>query len=124
MEEVKPDVRALAFARQALKNLFMKPATTSYPFEPASYPERMRGHVELVAEDCIGCGLCMSSCPPGAIRVDRQEGIWSINRFDCVQCESCVNACPKKCLKMAAGYTQPETEKTEERFEILKKQEK
>ena len=66
MEEVKPDVRALAFARQALKNLFMKPATTSYPFEPASYPERMRGHVELVAEDCIGCGLCMRSCPPGA----------------------------------------------------------
>ena len=71
----------------------------------------------------IGYRAFLRSCPPGAIRVDRQEGIWSINRFDCVQCESCVNACPKKCLKMAAGYTQPETEKAEERVEILKKQE-
>ena len=119
MEDVRHDVRALAYARQAIKNLFMEPATSGYPFVPAEYPERMRGHVELVPADCIGCGLCMRSCPPGAIRVDRPGKTWTINRFDCVQCGSCVNACPKKCLHMAVGYTEPCGEKKEETHAIL-----
>lgn len=108
--------KVLTFAGRALKNLFQKPATTSYPFEPAVYPERMRGHVEIHMEDCICCGLCMRSCPSQAIRVDRRAGTWTIRRFDCVQCSSCVNVCPKKCLTMEAGYTRPDTRKTDETF--------
>ena len=45
--------RVFPFAGTVLKNLFSKPATTGYPFEPAHYPERMRGHVEIKIEDCI-----------------------------------------------------------------------
>ena len=78
--------KLLPFAGTALKNLFSKPATTGYPFEEAHYPERMRGHVEIRVEDCISCGLCARSCPPGALQVDRAAGTWTINRFDCVQC--------------------------------------
>ena len=99
------------FAQTALKNLFSKPATTGYPFEPAHYPERMRGHVEIAVEDCISCGLCARNCPPRALTVDRAAGTWSINRFDCVQCGNCVNVCPKKCLKLAPQYTQPGAQK-------------
>lgn len=114
-------VKVLAFARTTLKNLFQKPATVGYPFAPAVFPERMRGHVEIEAENCILCGMCMRTCPPGAIKVDRAAATWTINRFDCVQCGSCTNACPKKCLKMAVGYTEPGAQKQEETFQCPKK---
>ena len=99
-----------------LKNLFSKPATVGYPFEPAHYPERMRGHVEIRIEDCISCGLCARNCPPGALKVDRAAGTWTINRFDCVQCGNCTNVCPKKCLSIVPGYTTPATKKASETF--------
>ena len=108
--------RLFTFAGRVLKNLFQKPATVQYPFAPAKYPERMRGHVGIVIEDCISCGLCARACPSQAIEVDRKAGTWKINRFDCVQCGSCVNACPKKCLTMEKGYTEPDTVKNCETF--------
>ena len=108
--------RAFPFAGSVLKNLFSKPATTGYPFEPAHYPERMRGHVEIQIENCISCGLCARSCPPGALKVDRAAGTWTINRFDCVQCGNCVNVCPKKCLAIVPGYTAPRRPKKQRDF--------
>lgn len=113
--------KVFVYARTALNNLFRKPATTSYPFAPAQFPERMRGHVEIDAQECIGCGLCMRSCPPGAIQVDRNNNTWTISRFDCVQCGSCVNQCPKKCLKIVPGYTRPGAEKKDDTYEIPEK---
>lgn len=106
----------LPFAHTALKNLFSKPVTTSYPFAPAQYPERMRGHVEIDIDACISCGLCARSCPPGAIAVDRAAGTWTIQRFDCIQCGNCANVCPKKCLHIRPGYTQPDIQKHSETF--------
>ena len=104
------------FAHTALHNLFHPPVTTDYPFAPAQYPKRMRGHVEITIEDCISCGLCARSCPPGALTVDRAARSWTINRFDCVQCGNCVQVCPKKCLRILPGYTPPDTAKHSETF--------
>ena len=99
------------FTKTVMKNLFSKPATTAYPFEQREYPERTRGHVEINIDDCIMCGMCMRSCPPGAIEVERAENTWTINRFDCIQCGYCVEKCPKKCLSIIPGYQEPGVEK-------------
>ena len=105
----------MSFTKLALKNLFSKPATTTYPYKPAEYPERSRGHIEIDFDDCILCGMCMRSCPPGAIKVDRNQGDWSINRFDCVQCGYCAEKCPKKCHHIVPGYQEPGAQKYEEK---------
>lgn len=102
----------LSFTKTVMKNLFSKPVTTAYPAAPKIYPERTRGHVEIQIESCIMCGMCMRSCPPGAIEVKRNENSWSINRFDCVQCGYCVEKCPKKCLSIVPGYTTPDSKKS------------
>lgn len=100
------------FTAMAFKNLFSKPATKNYPAQPAVYPERSRGHIEIDIDNCIMCGMCQRKCPSAAITVDRASKSWSIERMGCVQCENCVAACPKKCLHIVPGYTAPSTEKT------------
>lgn len=109
-------MKLMDFTSFALKNLFSKPATSNYPFEPAVYPERSRGHIEIDIDDCIMCGMCQRKCPSGAITVDKSTRTWSIERMGCVQCENCVTGCPKKCLHIKPGYTAPSTEKTVESF--------
>ncbi len=100
------------FTPTVIKNLFSKPVTVNYPAEPAVYPERSRGHVEIDIETCVLCGLCGMNCPSGAIKVDRKEGTWSINRFDCIQCGYCTEKCNKKSLRMAPGYQEPMAQKS------------
>jgi ferredoxin len=67
------------FAPTMLKQLFSKPVTTKYPAEPIQYPEGSRGHIDIDIQDCIRCGLCMMSCPTGAIKVDKAKNTWTIN---------------------------------------------
>lgn len=100
-------MKLMDFTGFALKNLFSKPATKNYPAEPAVYPERSRGHIEIDIDDCVMCGMCQRKCPSGAITVDRATRTWSIERMGCVQCENCVSGCPKKCLHIKPGYTEP-----------------
>lgn len=109
--------RLMSFKNVVLKNLFSKPVTKNYPAEPAVYPERSRGHIEIQIEDCILCGLCSMNCPSRAITVDRKAGKWTINRFDCVQCGYCTEKCPKKCLSIVPGYQEPMAQKAEATYE-------
>ena len=108
----------MTFAGTMLKNLFSKPVTKNYPAEPAVYPERSRGHIDITIDECISCGLCVRSCPTGTIAVDKKEGTWTINRFDCIACGYCVEKCPKKCLHMVPGYQEPLGEKPEATYHI------
>lgn len=100
------------------KSLFKKPATLMYPVVPREWQERTRGHVEIDVTSCIVCGICAKKCPADAIVVDRASRTWEIQRMQCIQCNSCVDTCPKKCLTMAPEYTQPDTQKVVDTFEI------
>lgn len=95
------------FTKQAMKNLFSKPATTSYPAKPKVFFPKVRGHVEIDLPKCIFCGICSKKCPTGAITVDRAAKSWAIKRFSCIQCSYCTEVCPKKCLSMGESYTAP-----------------
>ncbi|MBQ4233250.1 MAG: 4Fe-4S dicluster domain-containing protein [Lachnospiraceae bacterium] len=102
----------MKYAPQALANMFKPPVTTTYPAEPAEYPERSRGHIEIEIDECIGCGLCVRCCPCGTLSVDKIKGTWTIDRFDCIACGYCVEKCPKKCLYMKDGYQEPGDDKS------------
>ena len=106
------------YVGQALKNLFSKPATCKYPFEPREFPERTRGHVENDMDKCVLCGLCQMRCPTGAITVDKKEQTWAIRPFSCIQCRCCVDNCPKKCLSMEQQYQEPGERKIEKKFDL------
>ncbi len=87
-------------ARIALRNLFSRPATRRYPFVVREPYAASRGRITIDFPACILCGACDRHCPANAIKVDRGEGLWRIDRFACVNCGECVVACPKKCLFM------------------------
>ncbi len=104
------------FNKTVIKNLFSKPATRKYPFEPKVYPERTRGHVVNDMDVCILCGLCSIKCPTRAITVDKAAKTWNIRPMSCIQCRCCVDNCPKKCLSMDTQYTEPGSEKVTKSF--------
>lgn len=49
-------------------------------------------------DECVYCGLCVKACPADALKVDRKEKIWEVDKEACVKCGACVDKCPKKCL--------------------------
>ncbi|MDP4132520.1 MAG: 4Fe-4S binding protein [Bacillota bacterium] len=90
---------------RAIKNLFKKPATTSYAGKGKPCVEKKyRGRICYDKTDCINCGLCMRDCPTGALKIIN-EGTKEdkklkavLNVGHCIFCCQCVDSCMKKCL--------------------------
>ncbi len=47
---------------------------------------------------CIGCGLCVASCPQGAPRLEGDEVV-VIDVAKCIECGQCVESCPQEALR-------------------------
>lgn len=99
-------------------SLFKKTACRMYPVVPREWEERTRGAVGIDIDGCVLCGMCQRACPTNAITVDRKAGTWSIERMNCIQCRGCVDNCPPRCLVMEQKYTEPDTEKVIDTFDI------
>ena len=56
------------------------------------------GDLSCNKDECVFFGLCAKACPADALKVDRKEKIWEVDKEACVKCGACVDKCPKKCL--------------------------
>lgn len=57
---------------------------------------RSIGKVYTADERCNGCGMCVRSCPAGAISLAKGRPQWS---FDCEGCQRCINSCPRHAVQ-------------------------
>lgn len=49
-------------------------------------------------EMCIGCGICVDECYPGAITL-QDQGIASIDDDTCIRCGVCHSVCPEEAVR-------------------------
>ena len=46
---------------------------------------------KINTDECVGCGVCVDSCPNEAIEV--VDGVAVVNEAECVDCGTCVDEC-------------------------------
>ena len=44
-------------------------------------------------EGCVGCGVCVNTCPAGAISMEDKKAVIDMNK--CIRCGRCHSACPQ-----------------------------
>ena len=103
-------------SKLALKWVFTKPATTSYPFEPRIALDGSRGWLVFTEDDCVYCNVCAKKCPTGALQVIRAEKTLTLDRLSCITCGCCVEVCPKNSLVLASGHGTPQVTKGRETY--------
>lgn len=97
-----------------LRALFSKKETVSYPTERRRLYPRVRGSLLIDGPRCIGCGLCVRTCPNGVLRI-KTAGKGKQRRllryeFDveyCLFCGFCVDVCPTKALRLVQTSIRP-----------------
>ena len=47
-------------------------------------------------DTCVGCGACVSECPPEAIF--EKDGKYQIDPAKCADCGVCVSTCPTEAI--------------------------
>ena len=96
-----------AMSRLALKWALTKPPTSRYPFEPRRELAGSRGSLIFTKDHCVYCTVCAKKCPTGALRVNRAQKTWAIDRLLCITCGYCIEVCPKKSLALVPAHALP-----------------
>jgi NAD-dependent dihydropyrimidine dehydrogenase PreA subunit len=62
----------------------------------------MASNLEVIGEDCIGCGLCLEMCPATPCVFEMQDiTAIVVHPEECERCMLCVENCPTNAIKMA-----------------------
>ncbi|MDI6826173.1 MAG: 4Fe-4S binding protein [Candidatus Aenigmarchaeota archaeon] len=98
---------------EVIKNLFRKPFTHKYPYQPIVLPHGFRGDFSWDREKCVFCEECERICPVGAIRVDRGDvKKFEVDMGKCIFCAECEKACPKDAIRLEEKITPVEIERS------------
>ena len=100
------DLKIGNMIRDAVRSLFRRPFTVQYatkPGEMVPVPERFRGKIIYDREACVGCLLCIKTCPTGAI-ITTEERKVTFNLDRCVFCGQCKETCPKEAISFASEF--------------------
>lgn len=54
--------------------------------------------LQIIREECIGCGACVEACPFGALSLDAEDR--AVVNEQCTACRACLDACPVDALNL------------------------
>ncbi len=96
----------MSVVREAIRRIGQKPVTRQYPIEKANVPRGFRGRPVWDMKKCIGCLLCQSTCPSGAIEIVGRGLTCEIKYFldRCIFCAQCSEICPVKAIAMSEEF--------------------
>ena len=104
-----------------VETLFSKPETIAYPAVAHRSSASYRGSVRIIAENCVGCGLCVRDCPAAALALekDSKHSFRLIHHRDrCTSCGQCELSCKFNSIYLDNSYIEASADR-KDFFEIL-----
>ena len=137
MSFIKGAGSLLAGLGVTIKAFFQPVVTSQYPRQLLTISPRFRGHTKLRPDSenasknaCIACGICVKSCPSGAIvkvEGEKREGekrktgaTYILDFTTCSQCGICVEICPYDALAFSADFNLVGVKREDFFFDLVK----
>jgi NADH-quinone oxidoreductase subunit I len=102
-----PALGVMQAMKLTLRTMLSRAVTVQYPEERIELPERTRGVIALLEENCTVCMLCSKECPCWCIYIEghkeavpgKRKAVNALDRFAidyglCMYCGICVEVCP------------------------------
>lgn len=108
-----------ALVPELIRNLFTKPVTRMYPFDPVAVPSGYRGVPKFIYDKCVGCQLCVKDCTAEALEIvqvveapapapaegetapkvaKRYRMVLYLDR--CIHCARCAEVCARNAIQL------------------------